>query len=303
MEFRLLEYFLAVCEELHFTRAAEKLGISQPTLSQQIRLLEHRIGSPLFQRIGKRIYVTEAGDILRKHVQNVFHELEQAQAAIAELAGMQRGRLRIGCSGNHLLSGPISAFHALYPGIELSVTELATEETKERLLDNQLDLGVVFLPLYGDDTPLESFPLLEEQLVLVVSRQHKLAKAASIRLEELRTLPLAMLQQKFHVRQMIDRSSQEAGFELRPQLELSTLDSLLQIAALHIGAAVLPASYLRQHADDSRIHVLPIVDPTPQQSVGIVYRKDAFHGAAVTTFIRQLKESFPAAGTTNKPQR
>src|SRR4051794_11976840 len=111
VDYRLLVYFLAVCEELHFTKAAEKLGISQPTLSQQIRLLEDRVGSPLFQRIGKKIYVTEAGEILRKHSRNIFHELEQAQMAMNELQGMQRGRLRIGCSGNHLLTATIMTFH------------------------------------------------------------------------------------------------------------------------------------------------------------------------------------------------
>lgn len=88
--------------------------------------------------------MTEAGEILLKHSRNIFHELEQAQAAFNEIQGMQRGRLRIGCSGNHLLTATIMAFHAEYPKIELAVTELATEETIEGLLNNQLDLGVVF---------------------------------------------------------------------------------------------------------------------------------------------------------------
>src|SRR4051794_39819780 len=134
MEHRLLEYFIAVCEELHFTKAAVKLGISQPTLSQQIQLLEHRVGSPLFHRIGKKTYITEAGQVLLKHSVKVFHELDQAQMAINELRGLQRGRLRIGCSGNHLLTSTILSFHRLYPNIELSVTELATAETKAGLL-------------------------------------------------------------------------------------------------------------------------------------------------------------------------
>jgi len=85
MELKQLEYFMAVCKELHFTRAAEKLGIAQPSLSQQIRLIEHEIGTPLFDRLGKKIAITEAGKILQQYSYNVFHELLQAQSAISEL--------------------------------------------------------------------------------------------------------------------------------------------------------------------------------------------------------------------------
>ncbi|WMT42770.1 LysR family transcriptional regulator [Paenibacillus sp. D2_2] len=91
MEHRLLEYFLAVSEELHFTRAAEKLGISQPTLSHQIRLLEHELGAPLFHRSGKKTILTQAGHILLGHAYRVINELKLARQEINELSGLQRG--------------------------------------------------------------------------------------------------------------------------------------------------------------------------------------------------------------------
>ena len=96
MELKQLEYFMAVCEELHFTRAAEKLGIAQPWLSQQIRLLEHEVGTPLFDRVGKKTVMTEAGKTLQRYCYNVFHELAQARAALGELQGLSRGTLKIG---------------------------------------------------------------------------------------------------------------------------------------------------------------------------------------------------------------
>lgn len=289
MEHRLLEYFLAVCEELHFTKAAEKLGISQPTLSQQIRLLEHRVGSPLFQRIGKKIYITEAGEILHKHSRNMFHELDQAQAAINEIQGMQRGRLRIGCSGNHLLTATIIAFHALYPKIELSVTELATEETKERLLSNQLDIGVVFLP--DEDERFHYMPLYNEQLRFVISDKHPLAQAKAIRLTDLAQLPVAMLQRKFYVRQMMDDCCEQSGFEWKPAIELSTLESLLQMAKNNVGGAILPQSYV-DSIRSSGIRSIPIIDPIPQKDVGIVYRKDMFLCKTMDMFMKQLMQQF-----------
>jgi LysR family cyn operon transcriptional activator len=289
MEHRLLEYFLAVCEELHFTKAAEKLGISQPTLSQQIRLLEHRVGSPLFQRIGKKIYISEAGEILHKHSRNMFHELDQAQAAINEIQGMQRGRLRIGCSGNHLLTATIIAFHALYPKIELSVTELATEETKERLLSNQLDIGVVFLP--DEDEQFHYIPLYNERLRFVISDKHPLAQAKTIRLADLAQLPVAMLQKKFYVRQMMDDCCEQSGFEWKPAIELSTLESLLQMAKNNVGGAILPQSYV-DSIRNSGIRSIPIIDPIPQKDVGIVYRKNMFLCKTMDMFMKQLMQQF-----------
>jgi len=292
MDFRLLEYFLAVCEELHFTKAAVKLGISQPTLSQQIRLLEERIGTPLFQRIGKRNYLTEAGLMLKEHALNIFHELEQAQTEINELKGMQRGKLTIGCSGNHLLTQTLISFHQKMPGISISVLELATEETKKGLLDNKLDLGVVFLPL--DDELLVSMELYTEELCLAVSTKHRLSGRAAVKLEELAEESLVLFPEKFLVRQMVDAYSKEAGQRLHPIIELSTMDSMLQLVKLNVSCTILPKSYLNSMLY-SDIAVIPIIHPVPQKKVGIVYRKQKFLNAAMLAFIHELTQTYDQA--------
>jgi LysR family cyn operon transcriptional activator len=293
VEHRLLEYFIAVCEELHFTRAAEKLGISQPTLSHQIQLLEQRVGAPLFLRIGKKIFLSEAGHILLKHSTQVFYELKQAQLSIDELQGLKRGRLRIGCAGNHLLTSSLISFHQQYPGIELSVTELATDDTKEALLMNRLDLGVVFLPL--EDDQLDNVPLFQEELQLAVSKAHELAKADSVRLQDLRNYPLIMLQQKFVVRQMLNQYCKEAGVELQISMELSTMDSLMQMAKSHVGAVVLPRSYLAR-MNHVQLRIVPIIDPVPQRSIGIVFRKNSSLHPSMHAFIQQLIRDFTVLG-------
>jgi len=297
MDFRLLEYFLAVCEELHFTKAAVKLGISQPTLSQQIRLLEERVGTPLFQRIGKKNYLTEAGMTLKEHALNIFHELEQAQTEINELKGMQRGKLTIGCSGNHLLTETLISFHQKMPGISISVHELATEETKKGLIDNKLDLGVVFLPL--DDEQLVSMELYTEELCLAVSAKHRLSRQAAVKLEDLTLESLVLFPEKFLVRQMVDAYSKEAGHRLHPIIELSTMDSMLQLVKLNVSCTILPKSYLNMilHSD---IAIIPIVHPVPQKKVGIVYRKQKFLNAAMVAFIHELTQTYNSAHTLQK---
>ncbi|GIP59211.1 LysR substrate-binding domain-containing protein [Paenibacillus woosongensis] len=288
MEHRLLEYFIAVSEELHFTKAADNLGISQPTLSHQIRLLEEQLGTPLFHRSGKKIHLTQAGTVLLEHARRVFHELEQAKLVIGELTGLRRGRLRIGCSGNHLLIQSIISFHRQFPGIELSIVELATEETRDRLLTNKLDLGVVFLPL--KDEQLISLPLYKEELVVIVPQDHPFAESSGIELRELALSPLVLFPPKFLARQMLDAACAEIGIQLSPVIELSTMESQCQMVAHHVGLTVVPKSYTAT-LRDPRLVSVPIAEPAPYRSVGIVYRKDTYMDAAIQAFIEHLSSN------------
>lgn len=292
MEHRLLEYFMAVSEELHFTKAADNLGISQPTLSHQIRLLEQQLGTPLFHRSGKKIHLTQAGVILLEHTRRIFHELEQAKVGIGELSGMKRGKLRIGCSGNHLLINSIITFHRQFPGIELSVVELATEETRDKLLGNQLDLGVVFLPL--KDEQLVSVPLYREELVVIAPREHPFASCDRIELAQLAQSPLVLFPPKFLARQMMEAACAEIGIRLTPVIELSTMESQCQMVANHVGVTVVPKSYTAT-LRDSRLVSKPIAEPSPSKSVGIVYRKDTYMDTVIQAFIEHLSTNLPTA--------
>ncbi|AZS14910.1 LysR family transcriptional regulator [Paenibacillus lutimineralis] len=285
MEHRLLEYFLAVCEELHFTRAAEKLGISQPTLSHQIRLLERELGAPLFHRSGKKTLLTQAGQILLGHAHRVINEIKLARLEINELSGLQRGKLRIGCSGNHLLTDALVAFHRLYPGIELTVTELATEETRDGLLHNHLDVGVVFLPLF--DEQLGYRPLYDEELVLAISSSHEYATCSNITIQQLANLPLVLFPQKFLVRQMIDSACAELEIQLNPVMELSTLESQLHMAEQNVGGTILPKSYGKTVVSD-KVAIIPLADPAPRKKVGLVYRKDTLESSIIRAFVDHL---------------
>ncbi|MEF3306887.1 LysR substrate-binding domain-containing protein [Paenibacillus sp. GYB003] len=298
MELRHLEYFVTMCQELHFTRASEKLGISQPTLSQQIRALEQETDTLLFNRVGKKVIVTEAGNLLYRHCLRIFDELGQAQAAIRELKGLGRGEIRIGCAGNHMLITPIVSFHRAYPGITINAAELSTEETRQGLLDNRLDVGVVFLPVEGEQ--LTSIPLYTEKLSLAVSETHPLAGADKVELDRLRDLPMALLPPKFLVRQLIDRATQTKGFRFQPAVEMTTLDSLLDLVALNIASTILPGTYLRDVAHQN-IRIVPIVDPTPQRVVGIVYRNDMFVSSATRAFIANLQETLREGDARPRP--
>ncbi|OCT15899.1 LysR family transcriptional regulator [Paenibacillus pectinilyticus] len=288
MELKQLEYFMAVCRELHFTRAAEKLGIAQPSLSQQIRLLEHEIGTPLFDRIGKRTVITEAGRTLQHHGFNVFHELSQARAAISELQGLQRGTLKIGALltvVNYLLPPTVIEFHRTYPNVELSVLGLRTGDIYEGLLQNELDLGIVYMPMMHDD--LETIPLYTDSLILAAPIDHPLAMEPYVSLAILKETPSVLLPSSYFIRQFLNEKCRELDFTVHPVMEMTTLESIIQMVRKGVGVTVLPKAYL-DYIDHPHIRAIPIHDPVLTTQIGIVYRKNKYLCAASRVFMEQL---------------
>ena len=287
MELRLLEYFITVCNELHFTKAAEKLGISQPTLSQQIKVLEGRVDVPLFFRSGKKIHITEEGKILLKYAKRVFSELDQAIVEINQLRGIQRGKLTIGCSGNHLLYPYMISFHEKYPNIELSIHDTTTKETINRILDRDFDLGIVYLPV--EHTQLKTIRLFSRDLSVVVSNKHPFANKKEIQLKELQKSPLFLLQKKYLIRQDIDRYCEERGVFLKTLIELSDVESLLQMTILYNGITILPTTYLKSRSKKD-LHIINIAD-FPKREVGVIYRNESHMSTTLKAFIEHLIEN------------
>ncbi|AZK45092.1 LysR substrate-binding domain-containing protein [Paenibacillus lentus] len=288
MELRQLEYFMAVCHELHFTRAAEKLGIAQPSLSQQIRLLEHEIGTPLFDRIGKKTVITEAGKTLLHHSYNVFHELSQARAAISEIQGLKRGSLKIGALltvVNYLLPPTVIGFHRSYPNVELSVLGLRTGDIYNGLLQNELDLGIVYLPMEHDD--LETIPLYKENLALALPADHPLAQESFVTLDILKETPSVLLPSTYFLRQLINEQCRALAFTPQPIMEMTTMESIINMVAQGLGVTILPKGYL-DYISHPHIQIIPIQNPVPTTQIGVVYRKNKYLCAASRVFMEQL---------------
>lgn len=285
MEIRLLQYFLAVTEELHFTKAAERLGISQPTLSQQIRLLEERLDTVLFHRNGKKIELTESGHILLTHVNRIFFELDQAKTVIQELKGLNRGHLRIGCSGNHLLYSPLLSFHKQHPNIHVSVFDLETEKTIERLLHSEFDLGIVFLPV--EHSQIETIPLFKSKLSIVAANNHPLVEKDTVHMEDLANYPFFSLPKQFIIRQAIDSFFKKKGLQLQPIIELSDTHSLIRMAILNNGITILPKLYTT-YEENLSIKIINMADPMPIMEVGAIYRKGMSFSSAIQAFLHHL---------------
>ncbi|MFY0422102.1 MULTISPECIES: LysR family transcriptional regulator [Bacillus] len=291
MELKQLEYFYAVCQELHFTRAAEKVGISQPSLSQQIRLLEHEIGTPLFDRIGKKTALTESGKLLLQYTRKIFYEVEQAKTSIDELNGLQRGTILVGTLltvEDYLITPTLLSFHQKYPGVKISVFGLRTGDIHKQLIENKLDLGIVFLPMKGDE--LESISLSTEEMAFAVPKGHPLENQDMLDLEVLKTTPSILLPQQYFIRKLIDEACKELGFFPKPIFEITTMQSLMNMVIKGVGVTILPKPYL-EYLNHPNIRIIPIFKSNLSREIGVVYRKDKYLSAATHAFISALKET------------
>jgi len=286
VELRHLRYFLAVAEEAHFRRAAERLHVSQPTLSLQVQQLEKELGTLLFERAGRKVRLTQAGEVYRDYAQHALASLDEAQLALDELEGLLRGRLSVGVvqTVNAYLIPPVVAdFATRHPGVRLRVEERSADEIEEGLINGRLDLGVSFVLADGDD--LETEPLFEEEMVLIVPEGHRWAGRRSIRSTELAREPLALLPEGFCTRRLVEECLQSAGVRPTVLLEMNSVEGLVAVVRAGGPPTVLPALA----ADGPGIVGVGLERPTPRRAVGLLKRRGCYPLRTRSAFSEAIK--------------
>lgn len=290
MEIRQLQYFIAVCEEMHFTKAAEKIGVSQPTLSQQIRALEDELTMPLFDRIGKKIALTEAGTLLLHYSQIILDNLQNVKDSIADLRHIQRGSIRVGIFPSDLdyrITQLLVNFYQEFPGIKLKV--IASIDIPQQVLESEVDIGIGTNVSPNDN--LVNIPLCQEEYVVTVSKRHPLADRMSIDMKELREIPMVIYPEGFMGRDLVEETTQKHGFKLHSILETSSVTSIINLVKANIGATVQPYRLLRE-INDPDLHIIRIKDDAPSRSLEIIYRSDRYLSQAAKALIAQIKQYF-----------
>lgn len=275
MDIRNITYFMAVFEHLHFTKAAEILGISQPTLSQQIRLLEAEVGMPLFDRIGKKVVATEAGRLLHQYGMKMLQAEMDVKNAIKELLSEKRGTVRLAVLPSDLdfqLVPLFVEFKSHYP--ETKLQAFSTIYVREEVLTHKVDLGI---GLRGpSDKRLVQIPLGSEPYELFVHSSSELSMRRKITLEELTKHALVMYPKGYLGRDLVDNVCREQGLELNTVMEVGSASSLLQLVAAGIGATIQPRELLKQRPEWSDIVSIPIAEPAPIRHLELTYYADRF---------------------------
>ncbi|RIX48657.1 LysR family transcriptional regulator [Paenibacillus nanensis] len=288
MEFRQLEYFAAVCKEMHFSRAAENLCTTQSNLSQQIKFLENELGTPLFDRIGKRIALTDAGKILLEQCHLIFERVDYIKGAITDLKKLEGGRLDIGIlpgDGDLLFDSLLINFHRAYPKLSIRVTE--TVDVYEQIVDGTRDLGVTVVPDHPDNR-VSIIPLFHEEFALAINADHPFAKSKAIPFEQLQQIKLVMFAPEHQITKVIRSCCEEKGIVIDNTIVTSTLSTVLSLVEQGMGGAILPRLLLDYLKRDN-IAAVKLLNPTPSQDICLLYRKDKFMNQAAKLFIGELQ--------------
>ncbi|WP_458122698.1 LysR family transcriptional regulator [Paenibacillus sp. Z3-2] len=297
MEIRQLEYFMAVCHELHFTRASEKLGVTQPTLSHQVKALEDELGLPLFDRIGKKTAITEAGFILLKHCNTLFHSLESVREEIRELQEIKRGSLTMGVLPgelNSLVCRLLPDFHDAYSEVQVRI--ITADNVAERLLHNEIDMALTITPVH--DERIVSQPLYNDKLYLTVNVDHPLAGKSEVSLKDLKDLSLVLFPENYQCRQQIDAICRLRNIHLRPAIETDSIESIINLIEAGVGGSILSETLIKQWKRPG-IRTLSIAEAPFIRQVGLIYHKEKFRGQTALKFTELLQEQIGQLGLSN----
>jgi DNA-binding transcriptional LysR family regulator len=287
MELRQLEYFVAVAEEANFTRAAERVHISQSGISAQVRRLEQQLGAELIDRSARTATLTPAGSAALEHARAVIAAAGAVQQAVDEVTGLLRGRLVVAmvtaCTVRPLFDA-LSAFHATHPGVELSLLEDASDRLLELVRNGQADLaltGVAAMP-----PGLEGFPVISERLVAAVPADHPLARRKRLTLADIAAHPVICMPEGTGIRTVFDRGCAARGARPHIALQASAPSAVADLAARGLGVAILTGSMVENHA----LRALPIVDLDAPALLAVVWR--ATDAPALRELVRHCRTAF-----------
>jgi DNA-binding transcriptional LysR family regulator len=273
MELRQLAYFVAVAEEAHFTRAARRVSVAQPAISQQIRRLEAELGEALFIRDRRAISLTQAGRALLPRARDTLGAADSARRAVTELSGLLTGGLVIGTVQNlpdRRLPRLLGAFHRQHPRIDLTLLEDKTDSLLEALSTGGLDAAVTGVgPYHHLPEDLQSLLVAREVVVVAVYPTHRLARRSAVGLRALRDEPVVTLTAGTGLRYTLEAACAQAGFTPRVVAETSDLRFLVDLVADEIGVAVVPESALGPGTNLVR---LELRDPRVERRLMLLWR-------------------------------
>ena len=242
MEIHQLRCFAAIVRAGSFTRAAEQLGIAQPSLSQQIQKLEKQIGSPLFERLGRSIRLTAYGEALRQPATDILQQVAEAKSSLDNLQEGVGGKLRVGVIPTimpYFIAPRIGEFLSSFPRVDLQLVEDTTPRLVEQLQAGDLDLALSALPVRNPDIVCSE--LSREPLFLAVAEKHPLARESAIDLQNLRNERLLLLKEGHCLRDDVLMTCARAKAELRSVFETDQLASIFQLVRAGFGVTVIPA--------------------------------------------------------------
>jgi LysR family hydrogen peroxide-inducible transcriptional activator len=294
---RQLEYLVAVADTRHFRRAAERTNTTQPTLSEQLKALEERLGAQLVERGNSRVVITAVGSEVVEIARRMLRDAQEIRSISSGANGLT-GLLRLALPqtiGPYVFKHAAPLIQKSYPGLQLSVREDMAQNLPRGLEDGQHDVIVSPAPVRGAD--IVTVPLFREPLWLTVSADHALARQRQVRLEDLRGQEVLALAQGHHLHEAVRSLCAEAGARLRYDFEGTSLDMLREMVIMGWGITFMPGLYAaRELANDPAIRVLRLQDRPVYRTILMGWRKASARQAAfmeMADFFKAVAKSIP----------
>ncbi|HEY4390909.1 MAG TPA: LysR family transcriptional regulator [Paenibacillus sp.] len=294
MELRQLQYTLQIAEEKNFSRAADKLHIAQPSLSQQLSKLEQELGVKLFQRNTSAVELTYAGESFIEHARKIMDAVKELRQEMDDISQLRAGRVVIGSmpiTGSHLLPYVLPAFKSAYPDIDIILREDTSLNLEKLTAGGGTDLSLLSLPLQEPTLTYE--PIGEEPIELAVPPQHPLASQSANRsgvsLKQLKDEPFIVLKKGQGFRKITIDLCHQAGFEPNVVFESNNIETVQSLVAAGMGITLVPHFIARAKRSELIPVYLPLSDPAPSRTLVIAYRKGRYLSKAAEAFIETFK--------------
>ena len=286
MELRQLKYFITSADTLNFTEAARQCFITQSTLSQQIKQLETELGVQLFERIGKRVFLTETGRNFLPYARQTVADANYGMQRIKDMEELKTGRLCIGTTFglSALITDAIARFSEQYPEVHLEVMFLKQDELIEAVRERKVDFALTFEMMEKDDLLTEQ-PVKTYHLCAIVSDQNPLAQQATVSLRQLAEYNICTPARGMNARRMFDSLTNKKGIELQPKLEINEIHTLLHLVRTGRWVAILVDSII--HGEEG-LCAVPLREAALPMPVVWLYPKDMYIRKAMQKFMELI---------------
>ena len=285
MDTNQLAAFIAVAETNSFSLAAERLHLTQPAISKRIAVLEQMIGNKLFDRIGKRVILTEAGQILLPRARKILREIEDTRTAIHNLGTSVSGRLSLASShhiGLHRLPPVLKEYSSLYPRVSIDISFLDSEQAYEQVAHGEIELAVVTLaPVTMDN--IVSQPVWDDQLCIMTAADHALTRLDKVTLGDLLEYPTILPAANTFTRQLVETIFKDHRIRLEVDMSTNYLETIKMMVSVGMAWSILPLTML-----DESLVVLPVETIQLIRKLGYIYHRDHTLSNAASAFISIL---------------
>jgi DNA-binding transcriptional LysR family regulator len=288
MDLDQLTTFLEVVKQRSFSRAGEKVFLSQSAVSAQIRLLEEEYGEKLLDRAGKTVRPTPAGEVLVEYAQRLLTLRNESKRAVADQSSRPRGVLSVGANEAtclYVLPEIFAEYHRLFPAVHITIYRNFSHKIIERVEDGTIDVGIATLPVKSPS--LRVHPIFRDRVMLMTSIDNPLARRSSVRIAEIAQQPLIFPRTGF-TRQMLDKFFRPYRSRLRVTMELPSIGMIKRFVAAGLGVSLMSSSFAIDDVEAGKAALIPIADVEVWRELGLIYRRGRSLPRAANAFIELL---------------